>query len=377
MKVDLGIWNNIFSVPTCIVDEHIVKCGSVQLKVLLYLLRYPGNEIPVEEIAYRLSLSNADVSDSLNYWISEGVIKDNKQTNQSIEESKSYNNKKNNIIENNIAIPTFKTFKTDTSDKKYDMSSSPAIKKLHNINQASNDSSYLDKTNKNKDNFFEFNPIAPRLTIKEAMDRIQNDENFKFLIDEIPQILKRNLTQTDIVVIVSFLDWTGMDIDLALMLVNYCVSINKTSAKAIEKEAYKWANQGIDTHEKAEAFIKENLNLAKIQQEVIYAFHKQYLTVREKTFVKKWVVDFKYNINMLKLAYEIALTRKGEKDFSYINGILLSWYKKGIKTPEEINDENRVKDLKNFSKKNKNYGIFKIEDSASFSLEDLKAKINN
>ena len=53
MKVDLGIWNSIFSVPTCIVDDHIIKSGSAQLKVLLYLLRYPGRDVPIEEIAQK------------------------------------------------------------------------------------------------------------------------------------------------------------------------------------------------------------------------------------------------------------------------------------------------------------------------------------
>ena len=200
------------------------------------------------------------------------------------------------------------------------------------------------------------------------------------MIDEIPKILKRSLSTTDIVVIISFLDWTGIDVDLALMLINYCASTDRTSARLIEKEAYLWANQGINTHEKAESFIRENLNLVKVEQEVIYALHKSYLTAREKAFVKKWVLDFKYNINMIKLAYETGMTRKGEKDFSYVNGILLSWYKKGITKPEEVSDENEIEITKekitkvSNSKKQKNN---KEEKLVSFSLEDLKAKIKN
>ena len=348
MKIDLGIWNNIFSVPTSIVDDHIVKCGSAQLKVLLYLLRYPGKDIPTQEIADKLSLNCADVSDSLNYWISEGIISNN--NNSEIESD----------LENKISVPAF---------KQVDMSSiSSAVNKLKMLNET-------ELTKKNEE------PIsyAPRLTLKEALDRIDNNVNFKFLMDEIPKILKRNINSTDIIIIISFMDWTGIDVDLALMLINYCASVNKKTAKLIEKEAYHWLNQGIDTHEKAEKFIKEKFNLIKIQQDVMYAFHKTHLSEREKTFIKKWVTDFNYNIDMIKLAYERALTRRGEKDFAYINGILLSWYKKGLISPKEVDDENGAslskKNIKKFTSKQQ--GFFTLKDSASFSLEDLHAKIEN
>lgn len=363
MKIDLGIWNNIFSVPTNVVDEHLTTCDGIQLKVLLYLLRHSGKNISTQEISNKLSIPASAVTQALNYWVCNGIVLDN-------------TNSETNC---NTSISNFEPNITHKNNSHY-------IKYIHNnknniishVSTAVNNLQYLENITLDKKTF-EPITIAPRLTLKESLERINNDDNLKFLLKETPKILKRNITSTDTIIIVSFIDWTGISVDLVLMLMDYCALINKRSAKSIEKEAYNWINHGIDTHEKAENFIKENLKLIKIQQDVIYATHKNHLTEREKAFVKKWVLDFGFDIKMIKLAHERALMRKGEKDFSYINGILTSWFKKGVTKPEEIDDENSIKSAKkNISLPiNKNIGIFNFKSSDSFSLEDLKAKIEN
>lgn len=361
MKVNLGMWNNIFSVPTDIVDEHLATCEGIQLKVLLYLLRYPGKNIDVEEISNKLSVSCAAVYKAVDYWVSNGIVLGDVDNSQISYNMPCSNFELQTINKNNL-------YSVEQASNNITTYKSPVIEKLQDLENAA----------RNKKTFKPIT-IAPRLTIKEALERISNDENLKFLIKETPKILKRNITSIDTIIIVSFIDWTGISVDLVLMLMNYCALINKRSAKSIEKEAYNWVNYGIDTHEKAENFIRENLELIKVQQDVMYATHKKFLTEREKAFVKKWVLDFGFDIKMIKLAYERALTRKGEKDFSYINGILTSWFKKGITKPEEVDDENNIKSVKENTilPKNKSVGIFQFKSSDSFSVDDLKAKVEN
>ena len=401
MKISLGAWNNIFAVPATIVDDHIVKCGSVQLKVLLYLLRYPGREISIDELSEKLSLSTADINDSLNYWIAEKIISNNNLTlnNSNSEKSSSEDSNFQDPSEANQGSTQNNFFVSDFKSETPQILAPSAkknlklLKKIHELNEIDENNKIGNKIgNKVSDEMSETRKncepvaIAPRLTLKEALARINENSNFKFLIEEAPKILKRNLTSTDTIILISFMDWTGIDIDLALMIMNYCSLINKCSSKQIEQEAYRWLNNGIDTHEKAENFIKQNLNLIKLQQEVASAFHKPSLSEREKTFVKKWVEDFNYDIKIIKLAYERAIIRKGEKDFSYINGILFSWFKKGITKPEQVDDENQIntyqkniarQDSKKQLHKSKNQNFYKLESSASFSLEDIKAKIKN
>lgn len=362
MKINLGIWNNIFSVPTIIVDKYLTTCDANQLKVLIYLLRSPGKDISTEDISEKLGLNQSDVHSALRYWIVEGIISDTDEVNK-IE------------IENDLCIQAFKHIESSNSQLN---SQSTALKNLQIINNI--ETSIEAQNNRTKNKFKKPSSVAPRLSLKESLDAIEKNNSLKFLIEEVPKILKRTISSTDIIVIISLMAWTEMDVDLALMLMNYCASTDRTSAKEIEKEAYRWTNQGIDSHEKAEEFIKSNLKLLKLQQDVMFAFHKDFLSEREKSFIERWANDLNYDIKMIALAYSRAVTRKGENDFSYINGILTSWFKKGITKPEEADDENNIKKAinknNNSNKKPSSInGFFNIESSTSFSLNDLKSKM--
>lgn len=44
---------------------------------------------------------------------------------------------------------------------------------------------------------------------------------------------------------------------------------------------------------------------------------------------------------MIRLAYERTVEKIGKLSFPYIDSILSSWYKKGIKTPRQASEESR------------------------------------
>ena len=99
LKLDLGIFNSVFVVPSSVVDDHIKLAGSVQLKVLLYILRYAGKNLSVNDIAGALSLSCADVKDAMQYWLENNLI-NNLPINNDIKNS-NYTDRKEAEIKNN------------------------------------------------------------------------------------------------------------------------------------------------------------------------------------------------------------------------------------------------------------------------------------
>lgn len=74
LSVNCGVWNSIFAIPCDVVDKHIKLAGSAQLKVLLFILRYAGQNISTDKIAQALSMNELDVKDSMQYWIETKVI---------------------------------------------------------------------------------------------------------------------------------------------------------------------------------------------------------------------------------------------------------------------------------------------------------------
>ena len=49
LSVNCGVWNSIFAIPCDVVDKHIKLAGSAQLKVLLFILRYAGQNISTDK----------------------------------------------------------------------------------------------------------------------------------------------------------------------------------------------------------------------------------------------------------------------------------------------------------------------------------------
>ena len=74
LSINCGTWNSIFAIPCDVVDKHIKLAGSAQLKVLLFILRYAGQNISTDKIATALSMDELDVKDSMQYWIETNVI---------------------------------------------------------------------------------------------------------------------------------------------------------------------------------------------------------------------------------------------------------------------------------------------------------------
>ena len=74
-KINPLSFNGIFAVPNSLVDNNIRLASVVQLKTLLYLLRY-GNLRPVttEEIAENLCLEKEDVQDAMIFWLERGLV---------------------------------------------------------------------------------------------------------------------------------------------------------------------------------------------------------------------------------------------------------------------------------------------------------------
>ncbi len=73
-SINLGAWNSVFAVPCSVVDDDLKLAGSVQLKVLLWVLRHAGEPFEAEDIADALGIDRADVGDAMLYWQETGLI---------------------------------------------------------------------------------------------------------------------------------------------------------------------------------------------------------------------------------------------------------------------------------------------------------------
>lgn len=148
------------------------------------------------------------------------------------------------------------------------------------------------------------------------------------------------LTQLEIKTLYSFLEWYSFSNEVLLMLLEYCAADEKTkNIKYMESVAEGWANDGITTVKMAEKVIKrkekERSMLKKCAQ--IFGLGRAF-SDREVQYISDWTNNLNMSEAMIKEAYARTTLNTGKLSFQYMNKILMSWSKDGIKTISALKD---------------------------------------
>lgn len=223
---------------------------------------------------------------------------------------------------------TLKTDKTDKTDK--------TISNQNNIESISSDSIY-EASDSEIDLSISTNTQAqfPRPTYTSAqIDAMSSHEDIKWLLKIIPMYLDRTLKPTDVQLILYFYETLGFSTELITHLYDYCVSKNKKSLSYIEAVALAWAEEGIDTVEKAQqSTIKYNTNYNAVNK--AFGLNRSPGTA-ERKFIDKWVNTYHFNSDIIMEACSRALLNTAKPDFKYANTILEAWFEKGVKNIADI-----------------------------------------
>lgn len=184
---------------------------------------------------------------------------------------------------------------------------------------------------------------------EEDVLRADRDLEFRQLRGEIERQLGRVLATEELKILLGFIHYLGLPIDVISLLVHYCKerarqkgSTRNPSLRSIEKEAYAWAEQGIDTMEEAVAFIQnQNMRrsrLGKLMQ--LLQIRGRNLTAGEEKYALKWL-DMGFSEEMLSMAYERTCLNTGGLNWPYMNKILSRWHSDGLRTPEQVKNKDK------------------------------------
>jgi DnaD/phage-associated family protein len=112
--------------------------------------------------------------------------------------------------------------------------------------------------------------------------------------------------------------------------------------RTIEKEAYAWAEQGIDTLEEAAAFIqRQNVYHSRLSQLTrLLQIRGRSLTAAEERYAKAWL-DMGFTDEVFTMAYERTCLNTGGLSWAYMNKILIRWHEAGMHTAEEVRSRDR------------------------------------
>jgi len=178
---------------------------------------------------------------------------------------------------------------------------------------------------------------VPVMTSDEAAKRIKDSEELKFLIEQMQQCFGRLLTQNEISQTISVCDYSGLPVDIMILLVGYCASVGKTSMAYIKKVAMDWGERGIVTQQQADEQLKALASQSRADEIVTKALDitGRKLVARERECANDWVTALGFDGELITEAYSQCALATGKRDFRYIDKILHTWSENDIATLEQ------------------------------------------
>ena len=189
----------------------------------------------------------------------------------------------------------------------------------------------------------------PSYSERDVLEASDSDSSFRSLCGEVQRVLGRSLNTEELKILLGFIRYLGMSVDVISVLVCYCKdrarqkgSLRNPSLRTIEKEAYAWAERGIDTMEEAAAFIQtqnlRNSRLSRLMNQL--QIRGRSLTAAEEKYAAGWL-EMGFEEEVISMAYERTCLNTGGLNWAYMNKILQRWHEAGLHTAEEVRGGDR------------------------------------
>lgn len=294
-------------IPNVFIDNYMPSANGAYVKVYLYLLRCMASsdmEITLSSIADHLEDTEKDIIRGLCYWEKVNLLSLVRDNNHQIV---------------SITINDIYTAKDSPDTEEYATSSAAPLSEPEQAETVSISP---------KQNFEK--PTYSDAQIKQ----LTNHDEVKWLLNIIEIYLDRLIKPMDLQLILYLYESLGFSAELIMYLYEYCVSKNKKNPSYIEAVALSWAEEGIDTVEKAEAAtVLYNSNYNAVNK--AFGLNRAPGNV-EKQFINKWLNKYNFTIDIIVEACNRTILMTQKPDFKYADKILENWSKKGVKELSQI-----------------------------------------
>lgn len=322
-----GIWaDGGFNVPVALVDKYIKFASEYQLKALLIILSSNGKSSSAE-IAKKLGITSSDAEEIMEFWLEEGAV-----------------------VSDGMEAKAFPAPVKEEAPKEEKPSKKIQI-------------------------------TAPTLTPKDIVDAMQENEEIADLLNESQVVLGRTLSHNEREMLVNMVDFYGLKSEIVLMILQYWRSVNEkenSRAKGVAyvlKIAQNWLDDGIDTIEAAEEKLMQLEKSNRLWKEIAALagiIHKK-PTIKQSEMVLGWSNDFSFEL--ISAAIEQMKENTASPSLPYVDKILKSWKKKGIKTLSDVENESKEFEKSKAEKNSKKDD--KIEGAPSYDLNEIMKNARN
>ncbi|MBQ7033587.1 MAG: DnaD domain protein [Clostridia bacterium] len=264
-----------FPVASAFVDKYMTKANATFVKVYLYGLRLcyaVGTKPDNAHIAKELDLLESDVVQAWNYWEGKGVIR--RGPDGGIE-----------FVDLTMETPA-----------------PPQVQE------------------------------KPQYKAQDIAAAVTEDKKMAMLLNFAQNVFGKTLSTAETATLYSFYDWLKLPLEVIMMLLEHCAALEKYNMRYAEKIAIAWADEGINTIERAENHLQNADKRAKLSRKYkrMLGITGRDLSDSEYAHILQWTEEMQMPQELIKTAYEKAVLATGHASFPYINAILQSWHRQDI-----------------------------------------------
>lgn len=307
---------SVTSVPNIFLDKYMPGANGEFVKVYLYLLRMISydSEISICSIADALNNTEKDVMRALKYWEQNKLL------------SLTFSDKdEKEVLCISMLCPDDNANKKEQQDY-IDPFTAAAIDPKEQAPVFKGNEEEKPK-NKPADKKHIYTTLE--------LNRFKEQEEVSELLYIVEKYLGKTLSSTDVNSLIYIYDELGFSRDLIEYLIEYCVGNSHRSMRYIEKVALSWAEEGIDTVERAklntETYVKTCYPVLKA-----FGLSGRNPGKSEKDFIIKWTNSYGFSMDIILDACNRTIQTIHQPSFEYADSILSKWNKKGIHKLDEI-----------------------------------------
>ena len=307
-KVNPSSYASVFVVPTQLADKHLRMAGKAQLKVFLWLFRNPNTVFDIETVSRDTGIPKDEIDDAMLYWTQAGLVIKDGETPVLVQSAPVESGNevvRREAVAEKIPVPV------------------PAVQEV--------------KKEKER-------PVIVKPSIKDIARRLSESDEVVSMFNEVQEVFGRTLGYDGQSNLLILHDHYGLPAEVIVMLCSYAKTVGKQGAIAyIVQMGKSWAEEGITDFDSASRKIARMENAQNIWNDFrnLTGVENPKPTSKQSEFLEIWVNDYQFSMDVIYHAYEKTVEKKGKISFSYMNGVLRSWYESGFRTVNEIEDASR------------------------------------
>ena len=212
---------------------------------------------------------------------------------------------------------------------------------------------------------------SPPYSKAEASDIIERSADLHRIINvDVPKITGHTVNNNEAMIIVSLYDYLRLSAGSIVKIVEYCRDKEKdknkdgVSFRVVERTAYSLFDDNITTPDEIDAFVAREKVKNSVTEKIreLFGIGQRALISKEKNQINAWIDNYGYGMDMIERAYELTIKAINKPSLDYAGSIMKRWFESGVKTVDQIDENDKQQPIKKTEKSKKTAESFDADE---------------